>query len=131
MAETLNRIIAMPENVSTGRKGRSSSRDYALLGIALIIDFIDLVPFNLPGSALAALFMMYLGSPPINSVAKGLMDLVPVLEWMPWCTLTVLHMRFGVSFGRLDRLLFPASPGIIVPSRPSPGTSASIKKESV
>ena len=99
----------MAENARPGRKGRASSKDYALLGIALLIDFVDLIPFNLPGSALTALFMMYLGAPPVNSIAKGLMDLVPVLEWMPWCTLAVLHTRFGVDFGKFNRLLFGTS----------------------
>lgn len=108
----------MVEIAVMGRKLRAPKRDFALLCIALIIDFVDLIPFNLPGSALVALFLMYLGAPPINSVAKGLMDIVPILEWTPWCTLTVLHMRFGVSFGRLDRVLF------------SPGTQAPAKTES-
>ncbi len=105
MAKTLNRSMIMVEILHPAWKRKPSSQDYTLLYIALMIDFVDLLPFNLPGSVFETLFLMYLGVPPVNSVIRGAIDLIPILDWIPWCTLIVLHLRFGVDFGRLNRLL--------------------------
>jgi hypothetical protein len=88
--------------------------------MALMIDFVDLLPFNLPGSALVTLFLMYLGVPPVNSVVRGVIDLVPILDWMPWCTLIVLRMRFGVDFGRFNVFL-PGKPAAPAPVKNESG----------
>ncbi len=94
----------MAENVNKFLRGPASSWDIVLLIVALIIDFADLIPFNFPGAAIEALFLMYLGVPPMASVLTGVSDLVPVIEVIPWCTLTVLHRRFGLNLGGLSGL---------------------------
>jgi hypothetical protein len=96
-----------------------------------MIDFVDLLPFNLPGSVFETLFLMYLGVPPVNSVIRGAIDLIPILDWIPWCTLIVLHLRFGVDFGRFNVFLPGRPPRNGVPSRPAPVTPAPVKKEPV
>jgi hypothetical protein len=94
----------MAENVYKLLRGPASSWDVVLLVIALMIDLADLLPFNFPAAAIEALFLMYLGVPPMASVSRGVTDLVPILEVIPWCTLTVLHKRFGLSLGGLSWL---------------------------
>ena len=96
----------MVEILHPAWKRKPSSGDYTLLYMSLMIDFVDLLPFNVPGSLLETLFLMYLGVPPVSSVFRGVIDLIPILDWMPWCTLIVLHLRFGVDYGRFN-WLFP------------------------
>ena len=105
----------MAENVNKLLRGPVSTWDIVLLIVALIIDFADLIPFNFPAAAIEALFLMYLGVPPMASVMRGVSDLVPVLEIIPWCTLTVLHKRFGLSLGGLSSL-FQGKPRDNVPT---------------
>ncbi len=105
----------MAENVNKSLRGPASTWDIVLLIVALIIDFADLIPFNFPAAAIEALFLMYLGVPPMASVLRGVSDLVPVLEIIPWCTLTVLHRRFGLNLGGLS-WLFNGQPQGNVPT---------------
>lgn len=94
----------MAENINKFLHGPASTWDVVLLIAAIVIDFADLLPFNVPGAAIEALFLMYLGVPPMASVLRGVSDLVPVIEIIPWCTLTVLHRRFGLNLGGLSWL---------------------------
>lgn len=72
-----------------------------LLAVALFIDLADLMPFNIPASALETLFLMYIGVPPGPSLLRGVIDIIPIVDLIPWCTLAVLHIYFGVSLGGL------------------------------
>ena len=100
----------MAENVKTIFKGPALPGDLALLLIALAIDFADFLPFNVPGAAAETLFLLYLGVPPVRSLVRGITEVVPVIDLIPWCTLTVLHTRYGVSFGGLNGLFFGSQP---------------------
>lgn len=95
----------MVKNVTKSFLRSSSAWDIVLLGIALAIDLVGILPlpFDVPDAALEALFLMYLGVPPARSILGGATELVPILDLIPWCTLTVLYRRFGVDFGGLSR----------------------------
>jgi hypothetical protein len=105
----------MAENINKLLRGPASAWDIVLLIVAIFIDLVDLLPFNVPGAAIEAVFLMYLGVPPMASVLRGVSDMVPVLEIIPWCTLTVLHKRFGLSIGGLS-WLFDSQPHGNVPA---------------
>lgn len=77
--------------------------NFSLLTIAVAIDLVDLLPFNFPASALTTVFLIYLGVTPSTAIIGGLIDLIPVLDLFPWCTLAVLYKKFGVSWG-IDRV---------------------------
>jgi hypothetical protein len=89
---------------------RSRHWNAALLLAAVVIDLVELLPFNVPASAVAALFLMYIGVPPGRSITKGIADLVPVVELIPWCTLAVLNRRYGVDMGGLSFLFGEPAP---------------------
>jgi len=93
----------MSENAEIRFQGPTSSWDIVLLFAALIIDLADLIPFNIPGAALEWLFLMYLGVPPLRSTLGAVTEVIPLLDVIPWCTLTVLHRRFGVRLGGLSK----------------------------
>ena len=114
----------MAENVKTNYKGPAWSGDLALLLIALAIDFADFLPFNVPGAAAETLFLLYLGVPPVKSLVRGITEVIPVIDLIPWCTLTVLHTRYGVSFGGLNGLLFGTPP---VVEKPATATAINVR----
>lgn len=55
-------------------------------------------------SVAEAVFLTAIGVPPIKSVLAGGIDLVPILEIMPWCTLGVLDRKFGVKIPLINEL---------------------------
>ncbi|HMK45160.1 MAG TPA: hypothetical protein VK436_00905, partial [Methanocella sp.] len=57
-----------------------------------------------------ALFLMYVGVSPAKSILVSLINLVPVLNLFPWCTLAVLHAKFGVRMGGLSKLFIEEKP---------------------
>jgi|SRR5208337_3615424 hypothetical protein len=82
--------------------------DYALLGIALFIDLVDVVPLpldaigvgfilELPLSAVEWGFLRAIGVPMGKSFSEAAADLIPIVDLMPWCTLAVLDRRFNVK----------------------------------
>ncbi len=85
-----------------------------LLCAALVIDLADLVPldliglgliYELPLSVVETLLLIHLGVPKRNSVLAGVLDLIPVIDIIPWTTLAVLDRRFGVRLPVIGRLL--------------------------
>lgn len=93
------------EYSKTGERSVSTS-DYSLLGIAIVIDFVTAIPFNITGigilvelplMASEALFLKSLGVPSMKSVFGAVWDFIPLLDIMPWCTLAVLDKKFGVK----------------------------------
>ena len=82
--------------------------DYALLGIALFIDLVDVIPLpldaigigfilELPLSAVEWGFLRAIGVPLGKSFGEAAFDLVPIADLVPWCTLAVLDRRFNVK----------------------------------
>lgn len=88
----------------------------ALLIVAIGIDFFDLLPlelvgigflYELPLAAIETMLLMHLGAPPRNALLAGGLDLIPVVDWIPWSTLVVLDRRFGVKLPIISRFLNP------------------------
>lgn len=93
----------------------NSTMDYVLLGVALFIDLIDVLPlpldalgigflFELPLSAVEWMFLRSVGVPPGRSFGEAIVDLIPIVDIMPWCTLAVLDRRFGFKIPVITRL---------------------------
>jgi hypothetical protein len=91
----------------TGQSARPTL-DYALLGIALCIDLVDVIPLpldaigigfllELPLSTVEWGFLRAIGVPSGKSFGEAALDLVPFVDIMPWCTLAVLDRRFNVK----------------------------------
>ena len=83
-----------------------SASDYTLLGIAIVIDLVTAIPFDITGIgviievpllALEASFLRSLGVPSIKSIFGAALDFIPVLDIMPWCTLAVLDKKFHIK----------------------------------
>jgi hypothetical protein len=87
-------------------------QDYAALGLALLIDFTDLVPSELlfviglapislgyeaAISLVEAAYLSYLGVPAVKWLAMSGSDLLPLVDVVPWCTIAVLDKRFNVK----------------------------------
>ncbi|WP_052310010.1 hypothetical protein [Methanocella arvoryzae] len=89
---------------------RWDSWDNLLLALAIFIDVADFIPFNLPVSAIEAVFLMYLGVAPSRTIIAGIIDFIPIVHFFPWCTLAVLHMRYGVNLGGLSKLFKEEKP---------------------
>ena len=95
-------VLPEPNNIV---KHVASMSDYTLLGIAIVIDVVTMIPFDATGVGLVieapllageAYFLKSLGVPTMKSVLGALWDFVPLLDIMPWCTLAVLDKKFGV-----------------------------------
>ena len=91
----------------------ASTSDYTLLGIAIVIDVVTMIPFDVTGIGFIieapllageAFFLKSLGVPSVKSVLGAVWDFVPILDIMPWCTLAVLDKRFGVKVPYLTKL---------------------------
>ncbi len=85
-----------------------------LLCTALVIDLADLIPldlvglglvYELPLSIVETLLLLRLGVPKRNSVLAGALDLIPIIDIIPWATLAVLDRRFGIQLPVITRLL--------------------------
>ncbi len=92
---------------------RSSTSDYTSLGIAIVIDLVTAIPFDLTGIgivievpllAIEASFLKSLGVSSIKSIFGAAMDFIPVLDVMPWCTLAVLDKKFGIKIPLVTRI---------------------------
>jgi len=88
----------------------------ALLIVAVGIDLLDLLPldligigflYELPLAAIETMLLMHVGAPPRNALLAGGLDLIPVVDWIPWSTLAVLDRRFGVKLPIISRFLNP------------------------
>lgn len=94
-------------------------QDYAALGLALLIDFTDLVPSELlfalglvpvsvgyeaTISLVEAAYLSYLGVPAVKWLAMSGSDLLPFVDVIPWCTIAVLDKRFNIKIPYVTRL---------------------------
>ena len=121
--DTLNFIVIMSQTVEVLEVAETPSysplQNIAVLGLALLIDFVDDVPIDLlfliglaPVSigydaaitVAEAAFLSYMGVPATKWLAMSGTDLIPVVNLMPWCTLAVLDKRFGIKIPVLTRL---------------------------
>ncbi len=97
----------------------ASFQDYAALGLAVLIDFTDLVPSELlfavglvpvslgyeaAVSLVEAAYLSYLGVPAVKWLAMSGSDMLPFVDIVPWCTLAVLDKRFNVKIPYVTRL---------------------------
>jgi hypothetical protein len=89
--------------------------DYALLGCAIFLDVVDVLPLpldsigvgfllELPLSAMEGAFLMSLGVPPVKSVGQAAVDMIPIINIIPWCTMAVLDKKFNFRGPWLTRL---------------------------
>jgi hypothetical protein len=92
---------------------RVSISDYVSLGIALVIDLVTAIPFDLTGIGIVievpllvieASFLRSLGVSSIKSVLGAAMDFIPILDVMPWCTMAVLDKKFGVKIPYVTKI---------------------------
>ncbi len=90
-----------------------STSDYTSLGIAIVIDLVTAIPFDLTGIgivievpllAVEASFLKSLGVSSIKSIFGAAMDFIPILDVMPWCTLAVLDKKFGIKIPLVTRI---------------------------
>ncbi len=91
----------------------SSTSSYALLGIAIVIDLVTMIPFDLSGIGIVievpliaaeAFFLRSLGVSSMKSVFGAVWDFIPILDIMPWCTMAVLDKKFGIKIPYITRL---------------------------
>lgn len=108
------------EETTTERQAPAITlQNLAALGLALAIDFTDAVPaellflMGLPPVAIGyeaaisvveASYLAYLGVPPSRWLALSGIDLLPIVDVVPWCTLAVLDRRFNVKIPLVTRL---------------------------
>lgn len=92
---------------------RFSTSDYVSLGIAIGIDLVTAIPFDVTGIgmvievpllAVEASFLRSMGVSSIKSVLGAFMDFIPVLDIMPWCTLAVLDKKFGIKIPYVTKI---------------------------
>ena len=94
-------------------------QNFAALGLALLIDFSDAVPsevlfflglepvwigYEAAVSVVEAAYLSYLGVPAVKWLAMSGSDLLPLVDFVPWCTLAVLDKRFNVRIPLVTRL---------------------------
>lgn len=94
-------------------------QDYAALGLAILIDFTDLVPsevlfviglapislgYEAAISLVEAAYLSYLGVPAVKWLAMSGSDLLPLVDIVPWCTIAVLDKRFNFKIPFVTRL---------------------------
>ena len=94
-------------------------QNVAALGLALLIDFSDVipgellfliglepiwVPYDAAVSVVEAAYLAYLGVPAVKWLAMGGTDLLPVIDIIPWCTLAVLDRRFNIKLPLVTKL---------------------------
>ncbi len=94
-------------------------QDYAALGLAVLIDFTDIVPseilfafglmpisigYEAAVSLVEAAYLSYLGVPAVKWLAMGGSDMLPLVDVIPWCTLAVLEKRFNIKIPHVTRL---------------------------
>ncbi len=91
----------------------SSASSYTLLGIAIVIDLITMIPFDLSGIGIVvelpliaaeALFLRSLGVPAIKSIFGAVWDFIPILDIMPWCTMAVLDKKFSIKIPYITKI---------------------------
>lgn len=91
----------------------NSTSSYALLGIAIVIDLVTMIPFDLSGIGIVvelpliaaeAFFLRSLGVPAIKSVFGAVWDFIPILDIMPWCTMAVLDKKFGIKIPYITKI---------------------------
>lgn len=95
-------------------------QDYAILGLALLLDFTDAIPSELLSavglfavpvayeaavSAAQAMFLSYLGVPIAPVLAMTGSDLIPFIDFIPWSTIAVLDKRFNIKIPYVTRLM--------------------------
>ena len=100
-------------NRNAVRNGRPAT-DYALLGIAIFLrrrgSYLPLdamgigFVLELPLSAIEGAFLMSLGVPPVKSVGQAAVDLIPIIDIIPWCTMAVLDKKFNFRLPWVTRL---------------------------
>ncbi len=101
-------------NRNAARNGRPTM-DYVLLGLAVFLDVVDVIPLpldavgvgfllELPLSAIEGAFLLSLGVPPVKSVGQAAVDLIPIVDIIPWCTMAVLDKKFNIKLPMVTRL---------------------------
>jgi hypothetical protein len=87
--------------------------DYTSLGIAIVIDIVTAIPFDVTGIgliievpllAIEASFLKSLGVSSMKSIFGAAMDFIPVLDIMPWCTMAVLDRKFGIKIPYVTKI---------------------------
>lgn len=111
---TMGQVVVVREKAPA-----AAFQDYAALGLALLIDFTDLVPSELlfviglapvslgyeaAISLIEAAYLSYLGVPAVKWLAMSGSDLLPLVDVVPWCTLAVLDKRFNVKVPLVTKL---------------------------
>ena len=94
-------------------------QNFAVLGLALLIDFSDAVPADLlfliglepvflgydaAITLVEAAFLSYMGVPAVKWLAMSGTDLLPIIDIIPWCTLAVLDRRFHIRIPLVTKL---------------------------
>jgi hypothetical protein len=102
-----------------GAPAYSMFQNVAVLGLALVIDFVDDVPadllffiglapvsvgFDAAITLVEAAFLSYMKVPAVKWLGMSGSDLIPLVNLVPWCTLAVLDKRFGIKIPLLTRL---------------------------
>ncbi|HTY91852.1 MAG TPA: hypothetical protein VMC84_11815 [Methanocella sp.] len=110
VAETV--VMQKPSSMAT-------LQNFAALGLALLIDFSDVipgellfliglepiwVPYDAAVTVVEAAYLSYLGVPAVKWLAMSGTDLLPIIDVIPWCTLAVLDKRFNVKVPVVTRL---------------------------
>ena len=123
MLSALNVLLIMSQTVEVlevpSAPAYSMLQNIAVLGLALLIDFVDDVPVDLlffiglaPVSVgydaaitlVEAAFLSYMKVPAAKWLGMSGTDLIPLVNLVPWCTLAVLDKRFGIKIPLLTRL---------------------------
>ncbi|HTX43803.1 MAG TPA: hypothetical protein VMC61_03680 [Methanocella sp.] len=94
-------------------------QNFAALGLALLIDFSDIVPgellfliglepvwlgYDAAVTVVEAAYLSYLGVPAVKWLAMSGTDMLPLVDVIPWCTLAVLDRRFNVKIPLVTNL---------------------------
>ena len=106
--------------IDVGKKTVRPLQDYAILGLAILLDFSDAIPSELlmalglvavpvgyeaAVSIVEATFLTYLGVPIVPMLGMAGADLIPFVDIIPWCTIAVLDKRFNVKIPYVTRLM--------------------------
>ncbi len=119
VSHELFKRYVMEQVVTLKEKAPAASfQDYAALGLAVLIDFTDLVPSELlfavglvpvslgyeaAVSLVEAAYLSYLGVPAVKWLAMSGSDMLPFVDIVPGCTLAVLDRRFNVKIPYVTR----------------------------